>query len=157
MTELAQQLQSLESLSLVELRQAWEQQYGAPVPAAAMSPVLLRLSLGYKLQEAVHGGLSRKTLTQISAIRFDAAVRSVGKVATQTPTLKVGAKFIREWHGKVHEVSVLEDRKFSYGGSTYNSLTIIARQITGTHQSGPRFFGAKPKTESVGIEGDSRG
>ena len=154
--ELAQQLQSLENFSLAELRRAWEQQYGTLVPAG-MSPELLRISVGYELQEAVHGGLSRRTMIQISATQFDPAIRSLVKVATQRAALKPGTKFIREWHGKVHEVSVMEDRKFSYGGSTYKSLTIIARQITGTHQSGPRFFGAKTKTESMGIEGDSRG
>ena len=48
----------------------------------------------------------------------------------------------------VHEVLALEDGEFAYGGKTYRSLTMIARQITGVHQSGPRFFGLK-STASV--------
>jgi hypothetical protein len=35
---------------------------------------------------------------------------------------------------------VTED-SFEYDGTTYPSLTQIAKMITGTHWSGPRFFG----------------
>ena len=55
-----------------------------------------------------------------------------------------GAKLIREWQGKVYEVTVLE-HEIAYGGRTYSSLTAIARAITGTKWSGPRFFGLTRK------------
>jgi hypothetical protein len=32
---------------------------------------------------------------------------------------------------------------FEYAGTTYPSLTKIAKKITGAHWSGPRFFGLK--------------
>ena len=59
------------------------------------------------------------------------------------PPPKSGTKLIREWRGKVHEVLTLEDGQFAYSGKTYRSLTTIARHITDTHQSGPKFFGLK--------------
>ena len=40
--------------------------------------------------------------------------------------------------------SVIEDG-FEYQGQRHRSLTEIARQITGAHWSGPRFFGVVPK------------
>jgi hypothetical protein len=40
-------------------------------------------------------------------------------------------------------VLTLEDGQFAYRGKTYKSLTLIAKHITGTHQSGPRFFGLR--------------
>ena len=53
-----------------------------------------------------------------------------------------GTRFLREWHGKNHEVTAT-DNGFYYQGETYRSLTAIARHITGTQWSGPNFFGVK--------------
>jgi hypothetical protein len=54
--------------------------------------------------------------------------------------LKTGATLVREWRGHTHTVFVGEDG-FEYDGRRYRSLTVIAERITGTHWSGPRFFG----------------
>ena len=40
----------------------------------------------------------------------------------------------------MHSVVVLDDA-FEFDGRRYRSLTQIAREITGAHWSGPRFFG----------------
>jgi len=62
-----------------------------------------------------------------------------GPPAAPFITLKLGTKLVREWHGHVHTVSVLDDG-FEYQGERYPSLTRIARRITGAQWSGPRFF-----------------
>ena len=54
-----------------------------------------------------------------------------------------GARFIREWGGVTHEVTVLGPSLFEYGGAKYKSLTAIAKAITGTHWNGRRFFGVE--------------
>jgi hypothetical protein len=54
--------------------------------------------------------------------------------------LKPGARLVREWHGRTHTVTVTEDG-FECAGTTYPSLTKIAKKITGAHWSSPRFFG----------------
>ena len=136
----------LERLGLAELRRAWAEHYRTPVPAT-MSLELLRSSIGYKLQEAQFGGLNRKVLLQLSATEFDTETRSLPSIKIPKTAPKTGTMFIREWRGKVHEVSVLGDGQFAYGDRRYNSLTVIARQITGTHQSGPKFFGIKTASE----------
>lgn len=51
-----------------------------------------------------------------------------------------GARLIREWNGNSHVVDVVDDG-FIYAGSRFKSLSKIAREITGTNWSGPRFFG----------------
>jgi hypothetical protein len=56
------------------------------------------------------------------------------------PVYKPGTRLIREWHGKTHEVTV-EECGFSWNNQRYRSLSEIAREITGTRWSGPRFFG----------------
>jgi hypothetical protein len=70
--------------------------------------------------------------------------------ATVVPAirLKPGTKLVREWHGQVHTVDVLEDG-FIYQGERYRSLTRIARRITGTPWSGPLFFGIRRAVERV--------
>jgi hypothetical protein len=55
-------------------------------------------------------------------------------------SLRPGARLVREWHGDVHEIVVLEDG-FQWRGERWRSLTAIAHAITGAHWSGPRFFG----------------
>ncbi len=51
-----------------------------------------------------------------------------------------GARLLRDWNGKTHVVDVIENG-FVFQAKVYTSLTAIARQITGAHWSGPRFFG----------------
>ncbi|MFO2166937.1 DUF2924 domain-containing protein [Pseudomonas aeruginosa] len=42
-------------------------------------------------------------------------------------------------------VGVAGVARVEYEGSTFKSLTAVARQITGTHWSGPLFFGLTGK------------
>ena len=42
----------------------------------------------------------------------------------------------------------LEHNGYRFDGKTYPSLTTIAKRITGTHWSGPRFFGLTPKRKA---------
>ncbi len=65
---------------------------------------------------------------------------TVGLGPTPSLSPKFGARLIREWHGVTHIVTVTEDG-FEYAGASYSSLSKIAKKITGTHWSGPRFFG----------------
>jgi hypothetical protein len=56
-----------------------------------------------------------------------------------------GARLIRDWNGKTWVVDITETG-FVMQGQSYRSLTAIAKQITGAHWSGPRFFGLNNKT-----------
>ena len=46
---------------------------------------------------------------------------------------------VRDYQGQRHTVTVVSDG-FHWQGATYPSLSAIARAITGTAWSGPRFF-----------------
>jgi hypothetical protein len=50
----------------------------------------------------------------------------------------------REWKGVVHKVLV-QHQGFRYAEKGYGSLSDIARAITGTQWSGPRFFGIEQR------------
>ena len=50
---------------------------------------------------------------------------------------------VRDYQGQRHTVTVVSDG-FDWQGATYPSLSAIARAITGTAWSGPRFFALAP-------------
>jgi hypothetical protein len=58
--------------------------------------------------------------------------------------LQAGVRLAREWRGVRHEVEVLEGGVILYQGSRYDSLSSVARAITGVRWNGPRFFGLRP-------------
>jgi hypothetical protein len=55
---------------------------------------------------------------------------------------KPGTVLVRDWVGVTHQVKVLEDGLL-FRGKRYESLSEIARAITGSRWSGPLFFGLK--------------
>jgi hypothetical protein len=59
-------------------------------------------------------------------------------------SLKPGTLLAREHHGRVYRVTVSAEG-FAWNGAVYQSLSEIARLITGTRWNGPRFFGLRDK------------
>ena len=57
-------------------------------------------------------------------------------------SVKPGTRLLREWHGVTYEVTVTEDGVL-FKGKKYQSLSEVARIITGTKWSGPLFFGLR--------------
>jgi Protein of unknown function (DUF2924) len=143
MSGLERELAALIDMDQVTLRKHLRHHYGSDAPDT-MSRELLLQAVGYKMQERELGGLNRRVELRLSALQSTSG-GSKGYSNLRTATaLKSGTKLLREWQGKVHEVLALDDGRFAHRGKTYKSLTTIAREITGTHQSGPRFFGLKP-------------
>ena len=74
-----------------------------------------------------------------------------GRLATAPPLpqgpLSSGIHLVREWNGRTYHVQVI-DYCYRFDGKTYPSLTTIAKRITGTHWSGPRFFGLTHKRKT---------
>jgi hypothetical protein len=99
--------------------------------------VLIR-GVAFRLQEEFGGGLGKARRRQLNKLAVDL---NSGTVLTRSPpSIKPGTKLIREWKGKVHEVVIAGDT-YIWRGKHYRSLSEIARAITGTRWSGPRFFG----------------
>jgi Protein of unknown function (DUF2924) len=120
----------LRSLARDALRRHWRLVFGR-TPPAALSKDLLGRMIAYRLQEQAFGGLDRESL------RFlDGLTRHGGSPRRQ---LKSGTVLVRDYQGQRHIVTVVSDG-FDWQGMTYPSLSAIARAITGTAWSGPRFF-----------------
>ena len=84
-----------------------------------------------RLQERAFGGLDRESLGFL-----DGLARRGGLPRRR---LKPGTVLVRDYQGQRHTVTVAPDG-FDWQGTTYPSLSAIARAITGTAWSGPRFF-----------------
>jgi hypothetical protein len=126
-----------ESASLDELRGEWRRLYRCEPPRTSRD--LLLRGIAYRRQELEHGGLGKMTRRKFKTLAK--MLQTTGQVAPDPGlALKPGARLVREWHGRTHTVTVTEDG-FEYAGTSYSSLTKIAKNITGAHWSGPRFFG----------------
>lgn len=122
------------------LRARWRGEFRCD-PPAAFGPDLLRRSLAYKLQEDAYGGLSTATRRELD--RLAAAIEKNPSARLALPRrIRPGCVLVRDWKGKSHRITVLA-RGYHYDDSTYQSLSEIARAITGTRWNGPRFFGLR--------------
>ena len=82
-------------------------------------------------------------------------LRSLQKPGVEPPRqVKVGSMLVREHRGVLHEVIVVP-RGFLWRGATHDSLSTIARKITGVSWNGPRFFGLRLKGEVNERDGEA--
>lgn len=139
------ELTGLACCSIHALRERWRGLFRAD-PPKAFGPDLLRRSIAQKLQEDAYGGLDRSTAQMLNQLIARHA-KTPGKILLPR-RIKPGAILVRQWKGKSHRVTVVLDG-FSYEGSSYDSLSEIARTITGTRWNGPRFFGLRMDKEQV--------
>jgi hypothetical protein len=138
-----------------ELRALWRKAFGVAPPIGARRE-FLALLLAYGLQEQEHGGLSLAVAKQLRRYASsDAALQKHPAGGEQANTLSLGTRLIRSWGGSVHEVIVI-DKGFAYRGQKFGSLTEIAELITGTHWSGPRFFGLKRPSKKERAKGEEQ-
>jgi hypothetical protein len=132
--------------NLDELRHRWADLYGmAPTPRTSRD--LLIRGVAFRIQEEAHGGLGKASRRQV--LKLAEVLRDGGTLpASQGQTFRLGTKLIREWKGRVHEVVITGDG-YTWDGKRYRSLTQVARLITGTHWSGPRFFGLESQRQAA--------
>lgn len=140
MATLEDQLAALPAMRPAQLRALWRDVWRRPAPD--IGPSLLRHGIAWKLQARVHGDLPTHVKREIDAVLT--RLRRGDPVAPTRPSLRPGARLIREWQGKTYAVIVLE-RGYEHDGRQYRSLTQVARAITGTHQSGLKFFGLRER------------
>lgn len=134
---LPKQLSELPQLNSRDLRTEWRRLFRSSPPN--LSRDLLVRAIAYRIQELAQGGLPRATARRL--VTLTAEFGRDGQINPEArPSIKPGARLIREWRGRTHVVTMTEDG-FRYAGCTYPSLTSVAKEITGAHWSGPRFFG----------------
>jgi len=148
--DLAPLVASLRDLDLPGLALCWRNHLGGSVPAHLPRWLLTRV-LAYRLQAARHGDHERSILRRLDPSR--AATRETEPFTPREPatrdgaTLKPGALLVREWKGELQHVMVLEEG-FAWQGTSYRSLSQVAKAITGTNWNGHRFFGLRKSRDA---------
>jgi hypothetical protein len=119
------------ALTRDELKTAWLKAFGKSAPARVGSVTMARI-------------LYSEHRWQQSAFSKPAVIKKLRAQVLSAKTSKVianaGTRLIREWNGREHVVDVL-DKGYRWNGTEWRSLSAIAKEITGTKWSGPRFFG----------------
>jgi hypothetical protein len=140
--------ESLNRLSLAELRALWQQS------CPKVTPTLHRCLLVRDLALVAQSGGTRLPRETEALVKAAMKAASVTRSQDEQPSrrarlpspkavqgMPAGAVLVREWGGHDHRVTVLGAGLFEYQNQTYKSLTQVAKVITGAHWSGPCFFG----------------
>ena len=135
--DLDAELTALESMPLAQLRTAWMRMVRTDPPKVGAS--LLRLALAHHVQSKALGGVTKAIERQLTDI-------AGGTAAVRTNS---GTRFVREWRGKVHLVTMSDNGRYRWNDRDWKSLSLIARTITGTQWSGPAFFGTKSRKKAA--------
>ncbi len=128
----AREIAGLCGLSRADLVERWVGLHGSP-PNKTMTKGLLARGIAYEMQVRQIGGLTPAEKKALGAF-------AQGRSNPSPGTLKAGTRLYRSWRGVTQEVLVL-DSGYSWRSKSYASLSQVARAITGTRWSGPRFFG----------------
>jgi Protein of unknown function (DUF2924) len=138
---------TLGRLPRAELRLLWRKVL-EEAPPACLGRDVLALGIAYALQARRFGGLTKAVAKELDRLR--ATVLGDG-TPSRPPLPRTGTVLVREWQGTTHHVTVVDDG-FLWNGQTHRSLSGIARAITGTKWSGPRFFGMREVSGSKTLE-----
>lgn len=130
--KIEKQLAALTTMSSAQLRDEWLRHYDGEAPS--VPDHLLKQLIAHRAQERRHGSLPATVRRELQ--------RTADEPAPAKPAIKIGpgARLVREWNGQTITVEALE-KGFQWNGRHYASLSAIAREVTGAHWSGPRFFG----------------
>lgn len=137
----AADLAALETMGAVKLRAEWRRVYRVSPPRFTAD--LLARGVAHALQAKALGGLDAKTERALVALA--SAENETARPAAMT--IKQGTRLVRSWGGKTHVVLVTE-QGYAYEDKVHRSLSTIAKEITGAHWSGPRFFGLKSRSKA---------
>ena len=136
-------LATLKTASTAELKDQWRSLFGNEPPA--YSRRFLEARLGYRIQESSLGGLRAETVARLEALGEQIDGRNVTLRRTrQHQRPLVGTRLVREWQGVEHVVTVTRDG-FEWQGRPYQSLSSVARAISGTRWNGWTFFGLRAR------------
>jgi len=131
----------LPDLSIEEMRVLWRELFGSKNPTPNRQ--FMERRIAYRLQEIefrkVDPNLLERNKRRIKALMETGKVRKLDRDIRLMP----GTVLTREYQGIEHRVTVAQDGQYEFEGRRYPSLSMIAREITGTRWSGPLFFGVK--------------
>ena len=151
----AAQIARLPELPMPEIKHLWQRLFGDDTPTHNRQ--FLERRIAYRLQEVEFRKVDTNLLERNK--RRIASLVETGKVKKRDRDYRpaAGTVLTREYQGVEHRVIVTQDGQYDFQGRMYPSLSMIAREITGTRWSGPLFFGLKaPATSKTGAKKGAR-
>jgi hypothetical protein len=138
---MAARIAHLADWSWSDVKKEWHRLFGGDPPVANRRFVEKRIA--HRWQEIEYAKTDHGLLER-NQRRIDELVATGTLKRQKTGAMPIaGAELIRIYAGIEHRVRVLPDDEFEYAGKRYPSLSMIAREITGTRWSGPAFFGLR--------------
>ena len=139
------QLETLPAMARADLAKLWQRLFDSVADPKIRRPAMIRF-LSYRIQEQAYGSLSATSERRLRQLAGEVAGNPNLKTSS-APNIQPGTRLVREWQNQVHLVNV-EAKGYEYRGARYQSLSEIARLITGTRWSGPLFFGIRSKQDN---------
>ena len=147
-----------------QLAEKYEQLHGQPTRTRHRQYLIRKNA--WRIQAHAFGGLTERAKRRAAELANDADIRVMapktlvcppqgGTSETRTARFierdpripAAGSAIVRTYKGKKLRVVVLEgDRGFEYEGQRYDTLSAVAKHITGSHINGFRFFGLGKKS-----------
>lgn len=145
-TQVLSRLAALHAAPIATLKRQWLELYGKEPPSFSRSYIQSRLA--YRIQELAYGGLKPETVDRLVALgeQLDGGNVVLRRIRADSRPL-AGTRLIREWQGVQHVVTVRQ-HDFEFEGRPYQSLSAIARHITGTRWNGWTFFGLRARGDA---------
>jgi hypothetical protein len=134
-------LAALRGMPIGELKAEWRRLFGTEPPP--YNRRFLESRLAYRTQELAYGGLRPETIARLEALgeQIDGRNLTLRRIRREQRPI-AGTRLLREYQGVEHVVTVTRDG-YDYQGRPYQSLSAIARAITGTRWNGWVFFGLR--------------
>ncbi len=148
---LIDEVDKLRTLPVADLRARYLELFGEETTSRNKDYIFKRIA--YRLQERKYGGLTPRARARAELLAEDAPIRrrlspnaDAPEIVREPPSNRdprlppAGTELRRTFDGTEHVVAVLDDA-FMFRGKPYRSLSLIAREITGTRWNGYGFFG----------------
>ncbi len=159
--DIATEIDELQNLTTGELAERYEDLHGQPCRTRHRAYLIRKIA--WRIQANAEGDLSERARKRARELANDAEVRvmaprtlvcppqppdaptvsrKVSAAHPSDPRLPApGSAIVRQYKGKTIRVIVLEPGKgFEYDGERYRTLSAVAKQVTGSHLNGFRFF-----------------
>lgn len=158
------EIAELYEMTTGQLAEKYEQLHGQPTRTRHRQYLIRKNA--WRIQAHAFGGLTERAKRRAAELANDADIRVMAPKtlvcppqdgASETRTARfierdpripaAGSAIVRTYKGKKLRVVVLEgDRGFEYEGQRYDTLSAVAKHITGSHINGFRFFGLGKKS-----------
>lgn len=164
MTAVETEIAELYDMTTGELAAKYKELHGQPTRTRHRQYLIRKNA--WRIQANAFGGLSERAKRRAAELANDADIRVMApktlisppqdgqssthtlRLAPRDPRLPPpGSAIVRQYKGKKLRVVVLEgDLGFEYDGHRYDTLSAVAKHITGSHINGFRFFNLGKKT-----------